>query len=422
MLHKTNFKRIFFSSYLGNVLETYDFVLCGILAQKMSQVFFPSDNEVASLLLMLVAYGVGFVSRPIGAIIFGYIGDLKGRKTALFYSLLGMSVCTMGCGVLPSYETIGITASFLFVILRILQGACIGGEAQGGSTFIVEHFWHHSPASYGAFFATSNGLGALLATAVSLVFLTLNSSDMHVWRYPFIFGALVGWVGFFIRRYVPETPVFEKYSVNKNLSNPILSSFKSNKFGCIKAFFYFALISSITQFGFTFVNIYLSTFAGFEKTTALTFACIGTLLAMGGVGGTGLLLKNFPNKLDAIIQTGSWLSFFIAPIVMLGMKSGNIVQIGLALLLVGLFTGLLCGAAPYFIALQFQHSHRYSGSALVNNLAYGLVGGFFPTIGLFLLNKTQITVLPGLYISGLSLLFLGVNWYLKEEILFDENP
>ncbi len=421
MSQKTNFKRIFFSSYLGNTLETYDFVLCGILAQKMSQVFFPSDNEVASLLLMFVAYGVGFVSRPLGAIIFGYIGDLKGRKTALFYSLLGMSICTAGCGLLPGYQTIGISSSILFFTLRILQGACIGGEAQGGSTFIVEHFWHLSPASYGAFFATSNGLGALLATAVSLVFLTLNSDDVHIWRYPFIFGALVGWVGFFIRRHVPETPIFVKYSTKKSLSNPILSSFKDNKSGCIRAFFYFALISSVTQFGFTFVNVYLSTFAGCQKTTALAFACVGTLLAMGGVGGTGLFLKRYPHTLDVVIRFGSWSSLIMAPFTMLLLNSRGVVQIITALFCVAFFTGLLCGAAPYFIALQFKHSNRYSGSALVSNLASGLVGGFFPTIGLFLLNKTQVTMLPGLYLSGLSLLFLGVNRYLKKEIWSDEK-
>ncbi len=420
-MKKTNFKRIFFSSYLGNTLETYDFVLCGILAQKMSQVFFPSDNAISSLLLMFVAYGVGFVARPIGAIIFGYIGDLKGRKIALVYSLLGMSVCTAGCGLLPSYETIGVSASILFFILRILQGVCIGGEAQGGSTFIVEHFWNRSPASYGAFFATSNGFGALLATAVSLVFLTLNSEDEHIWRYPFIFGAIVGWIGIFIRRHVPETPIFKEFSANKNLSNPILSSIKDNKSGCIRAFFYFALISSVTQFGFTFVNIYLSTFVGFQKTTALAFACVGTLLAMSGVGCTGFFLKKFPNKLDSIIRFGSWSALIMAPFTMLLLDWGGTLPIMLALLFIAFFTGLLCGAAPYFIALQFKHANRYSGSALVNNLASGLIGGFFPTVGLFLLSKTHVIVLPGFYISGLSLLFLSVNWYLKKEILFDEK-
>ena len=306
------------------MLETYDFVLCGILAAKMSQVFFPSSNTLSSLLLMLIAYGVGFVFRPLGAIIFGYIGDIKGRKIALFYSLLGMSICTAGCGLLPSYETIGIAASLLFFVFRMLQGICIGGEAQGGSTFIVEHFWHYAPAAHGAFFATSNGMGALLATVVSLVFLTIDSNNVHIWRYPFMFGALVGLVGFFIRRCVPETPIFEKHSMS---SNPVVSSLKHNTSGWLIAFCYFALITSVTQFGFTFINVYLSTFIGFEKTTALTFACVGTLLAMGGVGATGLFLKKYAVDLDKIIQLGSWIALIMAPLVMLLLASGDMMQI-----------------------------------------------------------------------------------------------
>jgi len=164
------------------MLETYDFVLCGILATKMARVFFPLSDSFSSLLLMLIAYGVGFVFRLLGAVIFGYIGDTRGRKTALFYSLFGMSLCTAGCGLLPGYETIGISASILFFVFRALQGICIGGEAQGGSTFVIEHFWHHSPAARGAFFATSNGLGALLATIVSLIFLSVDKEITHIWR------------------------------------------------------------------------------------------------------------------------------------------------------------------------------------------------------------------------------------------------
>lgn len=382
----------------------------------MSQVFFPSSSPTASLLLMLIAYGVGFVSRPLGAIIFGFIGDLKGRKTALFYSLLGMSFCTAGCGLLPSYESIGISSSILFCVLRILQGICIGGEAQGGSTFVIEHFWDRSPASYGAFFATSNGLGALLATAVSLTFLTLNAQNSQVWRYPFILGALVGWVGFFIRRRVPETPIFVGISAKESKQqNPLLSSLKDNARGCIRAFFYFSLISSVTQFGFTFINIYLSTFAGFEKTTSLAFACLGTLLAMGGVAGTGLFLKKYHHKLGDVITVGSWAALVMAPLVMILLERGSIHSIVASLILLAFFTGLLCGAAPYFIALQFQHFNRYSGSALINNLASGFVGGFFPSIGLYMINTLQITILPGLFISVLSLLFLVINYCFKED-------
>lgn len=392
------------------MLETYDFVLCGILATKMAQVFFPLSDSFSSLLLMLIAYGVGFVFRPLGAVIFGYIGDTRGRKTALFYSLFGMSLCTAGCGLLPGYETIGISASILFFVFRALQGICIGGEAQGGSTFVIEHFWHHAPAARGAFFATSNGLGALLATIVSLIFLSVDTESTHIWRYPFLVGSLVGVVGFFIRRFVPETPIFKEYASS---SNPIMSSLRYNTAGWLRAFFYFSLITSVTQFGFTFVNIYLHTFLGFEKTAALAFACMGTVLAMSGVGITGIFLKRYNVELTHMIHMGSWLTLIMAPFVMVLLASGDVTQIIVALFILGFFTGILCGTAPYFIAVQFKHDHRYSGSALVSNLASGLIGGFFPTIGVFLLKTTGMITMPGVYIAGLAMLFLGVDWFLK---------
>jgi len=418
MINNNTLKRVFISSYVGNTLETYDFVLCGILAAKMSQVFFPCESAFSSLLLMLSAYAVGFVSRPIGAVFFGYIGDIKGRKVALFYSLFGMSICTLICGLLPSYEMIGVSASVLFFMIRIMQGICIGGESQGGSIFVVEHFWKKSPAAFGAFFATSNGFGALLATFVSLSFLTIDSQNPHIWRYPFILGAVVGLIGFYIRKHIPETPAFKDREI---ISNPLRASFQDNKKNCFRVFLYVALISSITQFGFTFVNIYLSTFVKISKTQSLSFACLGTLLAMSGVATTGLFLKKFPDKVDSVIKCGVWASLVLSPLVMVVMQKGQDIHIYYALILLAIFTGLLCGAAPYFIAIHFKHSNRYSGSALINNLAQGFVGGFFPSIGLALLNITDLVMAPGIYISILSLLFIGFNHFSKDIKLHEKG-
>jgi MHS family proline/betaine transporter-like MFS transporter len=367
---------------------------------------------------MLIAYGVGFISRPLGAIFFGYIGDVYGRKTALFYSLLGMSICTLICGVLPSYEMIGVSASVLFFLIRICQGICIGGESQGGSVFIIEHFWQKTPAAFGAFFATSNGIGALLATLISLGFLTINSSDPHIWRYPFILGALVGTVGFYIRKNIPETPSFK---VTEVIANPIKSTFKDHKKGCIRVFLYFALISSSTHFCFTFVNVFLNTFVEFAKTDALTFACVSTLLLIVVVVLTGMFLKKFPNSLEKIIKWGMWSTLILAPLVMVLMQGGQDLQITLALILLASFTGALCGAAPYFIAIHFRVTNRYSGSSLLNNLAQGFVGGFFPSIGFFLLSKTNQAIFPGLYISALALVFIVFNHFCKGVKLYAQD-
>lgn len=410
-------KKVFVASYIGNALETYDFVLSGILATKMSQIFFPSHNELSSVLLMLVAYGVGFVSRPLGAVLFGYIGDISGRKVALSYSLIGMSFCTLFCGLLPSYESFGVGALVLLFLVRFFQGLCIGGESQGSSVFVVEHFWKNSPSAFGAFFATSNGLGALLATFVSLFFISIRADDPNVWRYPFILGALVGLIGFYVRIKTPETQSFLK--IEGNASDPFKGSF-ANKQNCIRIFLYVALISSVTHFGFTFVNVFLNTFVGFSKNSALSFACLGTLLAMSGVAIAGMFLKKFPNKFFKIINYGLIMAAVVSPCILPLMQIGTTFAICLALVLLSCFTGMLCGCAPYFITIHFKSSNRYSGSSIINNLAQGFVGGFFPSIAFFLLHTTGQNVVPGLYISALALILMVYNYIYKDLLLYEK--
>ena len=225
-------------------------------------------------------------------------------------------------------------------------------------------------------------------------------------------------IGFYNREHIPETPAFKDREI---ISNPLRASFQDNKKNCFRVFLYVALISSITQFGFTFVNIYLSTFVKISKTQSLSFACLGTLLAMSGVATTGLFLKKFPDKVDSVIKCGVWASFVLSPLVMVVMQKGQDIHIYTALILLAIFTGLLCGAAPYFIAIHFKHSNRYSGSALINNLAQGFVGGFFPSIGLALLNITDLVMAPGIYISILSLLFIGFNHFSKDIKLHEKS-
>jgi MHS family proline/betaine transporter-like MFS transporter len=405
---------IFLSSYVGNTLETYDFVLCGVLAMKLAAVFFPLENGLTSLLLTLMAYGIGFVFRPLGAIFFGYIGDIYGRKIAMSYALLGMSGATACFGFLPDFSQIGIYAPILFIALRSIQGFCIGGESQGGSTFIVEHFWHNQPAKYGAFFATSNGMGALLASLVGLYFMAYSGDFATSWRIPFLCGAMVGFVGIFIRLFVPETPVFNQSKADTSQKiNPIKAAFKNNFLGCVRVFFFVALISSITHLGFTFINAYLAGILKFSNLVALKFASLGTLLAMLGVFLSGFLFKKIsPHWLIRIV---CFLSILLIPISLLLLSTNNNFNICLSLLIMAIITGGLCGAAPFFIAIHFKREFRYTGSSLLNNLAQGFLGGFFPTIALWLLQKFSNILFVATYLVGLVILFLVVDFYIELE-------
>ncbi|MBB2972299.1 MFS transporter [Mesorhizobium sp. RMAD-H1] len=138
------------SACIGNVLEFYDFVIYAFLASIIAHQFFPSDNEVASLLASFAAFGVGFLARPLGGIIIGRIGDKLGRKYALLLTIFGMALGTVGIGILPTYQTIGILAPILLVALRLVQGLAAGGEWGGATAFIAESAPKGRRGLYGA--------------------------------------------------------------------------------------------------------------------------------------------------------------------------------------------------------------------------------------------------------------------------------
>lgn len=401
-------KRVITSVYLGNVLETYDFILCGILISKLSFVFFPAEDPIFSVMLGLLAFGIGFLARPLGAIYFGHIGDRQGRKIGLSKSILGMSACTFGFFCLPGHETLGILSPIAFLVLRIGQGFCMGGEGQGGSTFIIEHYWHNKPAFYGAVYATSNGMGALLATFISLL-LTLPGVPTWGWRVAFLLGSLVGIAGFFLRRYLPETPQFKKIEQKKEILNtPLNWIMKNSKLNFFVVFAFVAVISATTYVGFAFVNIFLSSILHLEPALSLTYACIGTMMAMISVLIFGAVAVKFGTE-KTIIFSSFVLLILALPIHYL-LAKGNSFSILSALVLLAIPTGGVCGPAPLFIARHFTTASRYSGAALSNNLAQGIFGGFQPVIAMHLIKKTDLNYSPAFYLIAVTLFFLVTFW------------
>ncbi len=397
-------KKIITSVYLGNVLETYDFVLCGILISKLSSVFFPAEDPIFSVMLGLLAFGIGFLARPLGAIYFGHIGDSQGRKAGLSKSILGMSACTFAFCCLPGYETLGLFSSIAFLVLRIGQGFCMGGEGQGGSTFIIEHYWHNKPAFYGAVYATSNGMGALLATFISLL-LTLPNVPAWCWRAAFLLGSLVGVAGFFLRRYLPETAQFKQIEQKKEiLSTPLNWIMKNSKFNFFVVFAFVAAISATTYVGFAFVNVFLSSILHLDPALSLTYACIGTMMAMISVLIFGAIAVRFGTEKTIIFS--SFLLLILALPIHCLLAKGDSVSILSALILLAIPTGGVCGPAPFFIASYFTTASRYSGAALSNNLAQGIFGGFQPFIAMYLIQKTGLNYSPAFYLIAVTLFFL----------------
>lgn len=197
-----------FASIAGHILEYYDVTLYGYFAAYLAPKFFPSDNEELSYLVSLVAFAAGFWLRPVGGLIFGHIGDRFGRKIALSWTILLVTIPTIVLGVLPYYETIGIAAPIILLTCRLLQGLCAGGEYSGAAIFVNEHAQKGRDGLASGWLACAGFAGAILGTGIGS-FCTRDFMPEWGWRIPFLLGAVFGFIGFYIRFSLQETDAFK---------------------------------------------------------------------------------------------------------------------------------------------------------------------------------------------------------------------
>jgi MFS family permease len=219
------------ASTLGTVFEWYDFFVYGTLAAVIAKLFFPSNSATAGLLLALATFGAGFGVRPIGAVLFGYLGDRLGRKYTFLVTITLMGVATAGVGVLPTHAQIGIWAPVLLVICRLLQGLALGGEYGGAAIYVAEHAPRNRRGFYTSFIQAGVIGGFLLSIAVVLVanyYVDKEAWENWGWRIPFIFSLALLAVSLWIRLKLKESPVFKAMKeAGETCKNPVAESYNS---------------------------------------------------------------------------------------------------------------------------------------------------------------------------------------------------
>ena len=226
--NKTIWKVIGASS-VGTLIEWYDFYIFGSLATIISTHFFPKENPTASFLATLAAFGVGFVIRPFGAVVFGRLGDIIGRKYTFLVTLLIMGGSTFAIGLIPNYDSIGILAPILVFLLRALQGLALGGEYGGAATYVAEHAPSNRRGYFTSFIQTTATLGLLVSLGIILACkaaMTVDAFNEWGWRLPFIISIFLIAISFYIRLKMEESPAFaELKKQGKTSKNPIKESF-----------------------------------------------------------------------------------------------------------------------------------------------------------------------------------------------------
>src|SRR5262247_296723 len=241
-----DFRRVITAAAVGNVIEWYDFYIFGSLATVLAAKFFEKSHPVAALLSTIALFTAGFLIRPLGAFLFGWLGDRVGRKYTFLITLGGMGIGTGVIGLIPTYESIGLTAAIILFGLRMIQGLCLGGEYGGAITYVAEHVSDERRGYYTGWLQTSPTLGIVVALAVVLAVRGYYGEQVFntwAWRVPFLISFLLVAIAIYIRLQLGETPIFQEIKA-KGLTtkNPWKEAFLSAN---IK----FVLIASIVVIG-----------------------------------------------------------------------------------------------------------------------------------------------------------------------------
>jgi MFS family permease len=227
-----NFRTVIIAASVGNVIEWYDFYIFGSLAAILSVKFFEQSNPIAALLSTIALFTAGFLIRPLGAFLFGWMGDKVGRKYTFLVTLSGMGIGTGAIGLIPSYASIGLAAAFILFGLRMIQGLCLGGEYGGAITYVAEHVEDQHRGYYTGWLQTSPTLGIVVSLAVIILTRTWAGTEAFnawAWRVPFLLSFLMVAIAIYIRLQLQETPIFEEIKAKGQMTkNPWKEAFLSS--------------------------------------------------------------------------------------------------------------------------------------------------------------------------------------------------
>lgn len=377
-----------FASFIGTAIEWYDFYVFSVAAALvLGPVFFPSNDPVAGIAASFATYAVGFVARPLGAMIFGSIGDRLGRRRALVATLVLMGVATCLTGLLPSYDAIGPLAPILLVALRVLQGIAVGGEWGGAALMAVEHAPEQSKSFYGGFVQLGNPAGAMLATGIFSLLASFGDEALQSWgwRIPFLISAVLIVVGLVIRTRVEESPVFEAAPAG---ARPVRDAIVQNWRPLLLAIGIMAVPSGSYYITSTYFTSYATVDAGIDATFVLNVLTIGSFVELVATLPAAWLADRL-GRIRVLVLGMVGLGVFGA-LTFLIISQG----IGGPGLLIFVFALLrLAGCSAYaplagVMAQMFPPQSRYTSISLGYQVGAAIFGGFSPLVATLLVGAT----------------------------------
>jgi MFS transporter, MHS family, proline/betaine transporter len=408
-------RRSVFLSAIGEVVEWFDFMVYFSLAPILARVLFPGDGRL-SLLTTLGIFAAAFLARPIGALLFGQLGDRVGRKRALLASALLMAFAKLIEGLLPTYAMIGFLAPAVFLIARIISGISLGGEYTG--TFVML-FESASPGRRGLTTSLANvmgGAGVFLASSlVALLIASLSKESMESWgwRVPFFTGSLIALIALAIRTKVSETPLFEEvHSKGETLRSPLRESVRRQSRAILITFAMAAFNALSYYLVVAFVPTYLESFVKVDHVTAMLVATVASAFNIVFIAIPGWISDFFGRK--PVLIAGCLGFLFLGYPLYVLLASGVLVAMLIAALAFVILCSCFMGPAMTAAMENFSTEVRFSGFALGYNVGAGLLGGVTPFVAGWLIHSTSLLTAPSFYLMTASAILLVVCIGLKE--------
>ncbi|QEU75981.1 MFS transporter [Streptomyces nitrosporeus] len=401
-------RRVATASFIGTAIEFYDYYIYGTAAALvLNEAFFPGLSKTAGTLATLSTFAVGFAARPLGAAIFGHYGDRIGRKAVLVVSLLMMGLSTGAIGLLPGYETIGVAAPVLLVLLRLIQGLGLGGEWGGAALLAVEHAPAKKRGLYAAAAQMGSPVGYFAATVTFLLMSGLLGDEAFEgwgWRIPFLLSFVLVAVGLFIRLKVAESPAFVKAAEKSEAAKtPLMEAFRRHPKEMLLGAGMITVVYVMFYTAATYCMTYTTDTLEIPKNDMLAL----TLVAVLVLGVSTFAVAKWSDVIGRrkLIIGGAAFGVVWGAVIFPLLDTGNYALIAVALSGALLCMGIIYGPAGAYMPELFSTRVRYSGAGFSYNLG-GVLGGAAAPLVVTALAESYSPAVGGWFMSGMALLSL----------------
>jgi MHS family proline/betaine transporter-like MFS transporter len=401
---KPSYSRTIVMGASGNLMEWYDFAIYGYMVPVIGALFFPSLDPVATIIATFSAFAAGYFARPIGGLIFGYIGDRYGRRAVLLWSVSLMGASTFAIGLLPTHAQVGSSAAVMLVVLRVLQGMSVGGEYTGSITFVLEHAKPGQRALATSWIAVGGSLGFLVGSGVGTLMTVLFSPEelsSWAWRLPFLSGALIAIFGYLIRRDAPEPPRPADMPME---TSPIVTAVRDYWRPMLQLMGLALAVNAGFYMMFVYANTYLTEHMHVSTTRAMEINTINLFILTAAIPFSGWLSDRIGRK--PILISGTLALIFLSWPLFWMMHHATDTMIFLGQLGFALIIAWIWGVNPAALAEMVPQHVRVSAFSIAYSICLALFGGTTPLIAAYLLQRTADDFAPVWYLIVLGVVSL----------------